>query len=102
MQSANAMEEVQRSNMVANISKVVDCSNKITGRRKYAYGFLLGLILNIANVVFNIWLMNTFLKGDFLGLGLKIDSSKELVKIFPRMTMCQWKQIGGGGGLETT
>ena len=71
MQSANAMEEVQRSNMVANISKVVDCSNKITGRRKYAYGFLLGLILNIANVVFNVWLMNTFLGGDFLNLGIK-------------------------------
>ena len=60
-----------RQNMVQNISRVVDPESKLCGHRKYGYGFLLYLLLNIANVVFNVWLMNTFLGGDFLNLGIK-------------------------------
>ena len=112
-----------RQNMVQNISRVVDPESKLCGHRKYGYGFLLYLLLNIANVVFNVWLMNKFLGGDFLNLGIKYslllnvdkyymnnslrflndatNDTNSLVTIFPRMTICKWKQFGTGGGIQT-
>ena len=102
MRTANEMDESQRSNMVANISRVVDCSNKVTGRRKYAFGFLMVLFLNLANVVFNFWLMNEFLNNEFYDLGFNVRNTAKLVSIFPRMTICQWKQFGTGGDIEIT
>ena len=105
---ANQQKEGDRKNMVKNIARFVDKENGLYNHRKYAYGFLFCQFLNLVNVIFNIWLLNTFIEGRFLDLGSRwINSAGEeddrlLKEIFPRMTLCDWNTSGTAGGPQST
>jgi len=100
---ANQQKEEERANMVKNIARFVDKDNSLYNHRKYAYGFFFCQFLNLANVVFNIWLLNHFIGGQFISLGSRWMNSAEgegnqlLRQIFPRMTLCDWEYIGTAG-----
>ena len=68
-------------------------------------------VLNVLNVILNFLLLNRFLSGKFSDLGwrwLKSLPTSEtfepslllLSDVFPKMTVCTWKQIGTGGRIE--
>ena len=57
--------------MIANIARFVETEARVYRHRKYCYGYILCLVLNLANVVFNILLLDIFLGGDFLYLGAR-------------------------------
>ena len=63
--------ESERQGMIEKIADYVEAKNKCLSYRKYCYGYIFCLCLNLANVVFNIFLMNIFLRGDFLNLGFE-------------------------------
>ena len=63
--------ESERQGMIEKIANYIEAKNKCLSYRKYCYGYIFCLCLNLANVVFNIFLMNIFLRGDFLNLGFE-------------------------------
>ena len=67
----SSQPESERHKMIEKVARYVEAKNKSLSYRKYCYGYIFCLCLNVANVVFNIFLMNIFLHGDFLNLGLK-------------------------------
>jgi len=101
---ANQQKEEDRQNMVKNIARFVDKDTSLYNHRKYAYGFFFCQFLNLANVIFNIWLLNHFIEGEFINLGsrwmLSVNGTgNQLLKeVFPRMTLCDWKTRGTAGG----
>ena len=67
-------------------------------------------VLSVLNVILNFLLMNRFLSGKFLDLGwrwlLSLPSPESslllLADVFPKMTLCTWKQMGKADGLEVS
>ena len=99
---ANNQKEDDRLNMVKNIARFVDREGRMYGHKKYAYGFLFCQFLNLINVIFNIWLLDSFIEGKFLDLGfqwINADGTDNglLKEIFPRMTSCEWTTSGTAG-----
>ena len=90
---ANQQKEEDRQNMVKNIARFVDKDTSLYNHKKYAYGFFFCQFLNLANVIFNIWLLNHFIKGEFVNLGsrwmLSVNGTgNQLLKeVFPRITL---------------
>ena len=94
----------QREVVVNNVAKFIVKHNS-SSHLKYALSFMVCQILNILNVVTNFFLMEIFLDWKFTQLGyswLKAlisqdPGSRILSDVFPRMTLCQWKEMGTGG-----
>ena len=103
---ANQQKEEDRMNMVKNIARFVDRETGLYNHKKYAYGYLFCQFLNLINVVFNIWLLDTFIEGHFLDLGWKWINGgvndRFLKNIFPRMTLCDWNTFGTAGHVQST
>ena len=67
-------------------------------------------VLSVLNVILNFLLMNRFLSGKFSDLGwrwlLSLPSPESslllLSDVFPKMTLCTWKQMGKADGLEVS
>ena len=71
-------------------------------------------VLSLLNVVFNFFLLNVFFEGEFLSFGKRWISSLDLdpanndstfsvlTDVFPKMTLCEWRQRGVGGDLEVS
>ena len=66
-------EDDKKGNIVKNVSRFIKNDN-VSGHKKYAYGYLFYLCLHILNVIFNIYLLNVFISGDFLNLGTEFVS----------------------------
>ena len=58
-------------NVVSNVARYIRDDIADAGHNKYAYGYLIYLILNVLNVLFNIFLLDLFLNGEFLNLGIR-------------------------------
>ena len=67
----SSQPESERQEMIEKVARYVEAKNKCLSYRKYCYGYIFYLCLNVVNVVFNIFLSNTFLHGDFLNLGFR-------------------------------
>ena len=92
----------QREIVVNNVAKFIVKHNNSRSHLKYAVSFMVCQILNILNVVTNFYLMEIFLDWKFTHLGYSwlkavINRTMTLSNVFPRMTMCEWKQMGSGG-----
>ena len=122
--------EEQRGLVLNNIAKYVVKMNNTRAHVKYVWGFMFcqviledvklltyccRKVLSVLNVILNFLLMNWFLSGKFYNLGWRwlqwnidhslLPGSSEsslllLSDIFPKMTICTWKQIGTGGKPE--
>ena len=60
--------------MVRNVSRYINNEAKVSGHKKYAYSFILYLCLHVINVMFNIYLLDIFIDGEFMGLGSRFVS----------------------------
>lgn len=75
----------------------------------YAIKFFLCELLNLANTIFNIWLMDKFLGGMFFTYGIDVLSWTEtnqeyrtdpMIVVFPRVTKCTFNKFGPSGTME--
>lgn len=76
----------------------------------YAFGYFLCEALNFANVVGNIFFLDTFLGGAFLTYGTKVlkfanmdqdQRTDPMIAIFPRVTKCTFQKFGQSGSIQT-
>lgn len=68
----------KQQNVVRNVARYIRDDIADAGHNKYAYGYLLYLGLNVLNVLFNIFLLNLFLNGEFLKLGIRFGCATQL------------------------
>ena len=61
--------ESERLNVVQNVCQYINNVAKVSGHKKYAYSFIFYLSLNVLNVIFNIYLLDIFIDGEFKDLG---------------------------------
>ena len=61
--------------MVRNVCRYIDNEAKVSGHKKYAFSFIFYLCLHVLNVIFNIYLLDIFIDGEFLGLGNRFVTS---------------------------
>eukprot|EP00092_Neocalanus_flemingeri_P023947 GFUD01025978.1.p1 GENE.GFUD01025978.1~~GFUD01025978.1.p1 ORF type:complete len:471 (+),score=106.96 GFUD01025978.1:85-1497(+) len=108
VRSGNRKMHEERETIIDNIAKFVSKHNKTSGHVKYAISFVFCQVLSLLNVAFNFFLLNVFFDGEFIDFGHRWISSLSdpnshsvLTDMFPKMTLCEWKQHGQGGGLET-
>ena len=92
----------QREIVVNNVAKFILKHNNSRSHLKYAVSFMVCQVLNILNVIINFFLMEIFLDWKFNQLGYSwvkalINRTRILTEVFPRMTMCVWKEMGKGG-----
>jgi len=99
---------IDREMVSNNIAKFVAKQNKTSGHLKYAVSFMFCQVLSLVNVVFNFFLLDIFFDGKFLDFGQRWISSLSnpnshsvLTDVFPKMTICEWRQHGTGGHVET-
>lgn len=76
---------------------------------RYALLYLFSELLNCINTIFNIWLLNKFLNGQFASYGsdfFSFDPNEDphqihpKVKIFPRVTKCDFQTVGPSGTIQ--
>ena len=121
------LDSEDKVDLKRNITKFIMNQNKTSGHKvyylilhrevhsilsflkKYAFGYVLCLFLNLLNSVMCIINFNTFLDGNFWSIGsnswpFQEDEARRrfMKKVFPRLAMCKWRQFGTGGGIETT
>ncbi|GAB6024554.1 hypothetical protein CHUAL_009707 [Chamberlinius hualienensis] len=77
--------------------------------RCYAYTYFLCEVLNLVNVIGQIFLTNIFLGGEFTTYGLEViklsntdqyNRTDSMIKIFPRVTKCIFHRFGLSGSIE--
>ncbi|XP_025993000.2 innexin inx3 [Solenopsis invicta] len=75
----------------------------------YAAGYFFCEILNFANVVGNIFFIDTFLGGAFLTYGTKVLTfsnmdqdfrADPMIEVFPRVTKCTFHKFGSSGSIQ--
>jgi hypothetical protein len=73
----------------------------------YAFKFFVCDILNVVNVVGQMYLINAFLGGVFLTYGTDVlywneveDRTDPMIEVFPRITKCQFHKYGPSGTLQ--
>jgi len=64
----------EKKNVSRNVCRYINNEAKVSGHKKYAYGFILYLCLHILNVIFNIYLLDILIDGEFRGLGSRFVS----------------------------
>lgn len=69
-------------------------------------------VINLINVIVQIFVMNTLIGGNFLSIGTSFIYSKTsgpnddpvtsnpLIRVFPRMTKCSFRKMGSSGDVE--
>ena len=71
--------------------------------QKYAFGYITCLFLNIVNCITSMTIFNKLILGKFFDIGPQMLSGQDdekwrfLKDLFPRMSMCTWRQYGEGG-----
>lgn len=74
--------------------------------RSWAYKLIFCEILNLLNVLLQIWFTNIFLGGQFYGLGLDFirDDFKGIMDsldvVFPKVTKCHFYKYGPSGSIQ--
>jgi len=89
---------------------LVNYLTKSEGRHQmYAFSFFFCELLNFVNVVFQIYLMNVFLGGEFTSYGPELIQMTELdpelrtdpmASLFPKTTKCEFHKYGSSGTVE--
>lgn len=75
----------------------------------FAFAYVLCEVLNLVNVVGNIFFIDRFLNGAFLNYGTRVikysnmdqeDRADVLIEVFPRMTKCTFHKYGSSGTIQ--
>ena len=93
------------------LKKLLAGFQKVRGRNtKYALVFALFEILNLVNVIVQIYIMDLFLHGKFLDYGSRLLAYYQqydvawdpMDDVFPKVTKCQFNRHGMGGGIQVS
>ncbi|XP_075970824.1 innexin 3 [Anticarsia gemmatalis] len=75
----------------------------------YSFGYFFCEVLNFANVVGNIFFLDTFLGGAFLTYGSDVvkfsnmnqeQRTDPMIEVFPRVTKCTFHKFGASGSIQ--
>jgi len=96
-------DEEAKKLITGNLIKYIVGENR-TSHKKYAYGYLFSLFLNVVTSCSVFGILNKFINGRFDSLGTDFLRTTEkgqfLKEIFPRLTSCVWITVGSGGGQQ--
>ncbi|XP_063227620.1 innexin inx3-like [Bacillus rossius redtenbacheri] len=82
----------------------------VNSNTHYGVGYMLCELLNLVNVIGNIFLIDKFLGGVFLSYGTEVISfanmeqfnrTDPMIRIFPRITKCAFHSYGSSGSIQT-
>lgn len=70
--------------------------------RDWAKNYIMCELLNIVNIFLQILLVDSFLQGNFLDLGVRWirDEQEVLESVFPKMTKCTFHKYGPSGSIQ--
>lgn len=70
--------------------------------RDWALSYIVCEVLNLVNIIFQIVMVNIFIKGQFLSLGIRWmeDSEEVLDRVFPKVTKCIFHTYGKSGQIQ--
>lgn len=77
--------------------------------RMYAFRYFFCELLCLVNVIGQMYLMNCFVNGEFVSLGMRVINQSisdqeyrqdPLIFVFPRMTKCTFRRFGVSGDLQ--
>ena len=97
-----------RSARLANTARYLRTSLGSYG--SYLTRFVLCELLNVANVIANIFITDRFLGGHFLRYGPRVlahfargsgTRASPMSETFPKLTKCNFQLVGGSGSIET-
>jgi len=80
----------------------------ICSHNMYVYKFVFCEFLNLFNIVFQMFLMDSFLGGQFSTYGLEVisvantaleDRVDPMAKVFPKVTKCTFRKYGSSGSI---
>ena len=104
------MPIMDESEKADQISLLVDyLKANLTYHNSYFYYFVFCEILNFANVVSQMYIVDAFLGGAFSTYGLDVlrhsetdqmDRVDPMIKVFPRMTKCTFHRYGSSGDVQ--
>ena len=66
--------KAEKRTVSQNVCRFINNEAKVSGHKKYAYGFILYLCLHILNVILNIFLLDILIDGEFMRLGSRFVS----------------------------
>ncbi|KAF6205899.1 hypothetical protein GE061_020074 [Apolygus lucorum] len=91
-----------RSNKVEWFSKAYITMSRFRVSRDWARMLVVCEFLNALNLVFQMWLTNKFLQGQFLNLGLRWydDDFDAIDLVFPKVTKCTFHKYGPTGTIQ--
>jgi len=101
--------EVDNEERGKRVKRLVKCYHKYQNKNeKYAIKFFLFEIMNLLNVIVQIFYTNKFIGGRFLNYGSQVLNFYQnidmgidpLVEVFPKMTKCQFNRHGPGGDIN--
>jgi innexin len=84
-------------------------ANNLHTQNYYAYRFFFCELCNFINVVLQIWLMDSFLGGEFTTYGPRVIAMSELEPeqrndpmstVFPKVTKCEFHKFGPSGSIQ--
>jgi len=97
----------ERKSRCAAISEYLQETMHTNGRLAFAY--IMCELLNLANVIGNIFFIDLFLNGTFLSYGSRViqfsdmdqeDRFDPMIEVFPRMTKCTFHKYGSSGTIQ--
>lgn len=108
---SNGLQErtIEDEEITKRVERLNSIYSKYRGRNnKYAAKFFLCEILNLINVIFQIFYIDRFIGGKFLDYGSRIfeynrhmgTGSDPMDDVFPKMTKCQFNRHGPGGDIN--
>lgn len=95
--------EATRWTKMRDVMNHLDTVTRFRMNRNWAAVLIGCEVLNLANVVFQLKLMDSFLGGQFYSYGLRVfdDDGGPFDRVFPKMTKCDFHKFGPSGTIQT-
>lgn len=97
------MSAASRRAKVRDVMSHLDTVTRFRMNRNWAAVLVACEVLNLANVLFQLKLMDRFLGGQFYTYGLRVfdDDGGPFDRVFPKMTKCDFHKFGPSGTIQT-
>lgn len=95
--------EATRSAKMRDVINHLDTVTRFRINRNWAAALVGCEVLNLANVLLQLELMDRFLGGQFFSYGMRIldDNGGAFDRVFPKMTKCDFHKYGPSGTIQT-
>lgn len=101
--NTRVVSEATRFAKMRDVMNHLDTVTRFRLNRNWAVVLVACEVLNLANVLFQLKLMDKFLGGQFYSYGLQMfdDNNSPLDRVFPKMTKCDFHKFGPSGTIQT-